>query len=65
MPVRFKFDEDLPAEIASLVSAIGHDAHTVFLQGHTGLPDEQLWPIVQSDQRILFTADKGFANARG
>jgi hypothetical protein len=61
MPVRIKIDEDLPAEIASWLGAAGHDAQTVYLQGHTGLPDQQLWP---SEQRILLTADKGFANAR-
>ena len=32
-------------------------------KGHSGLPDEQPWPKVQQEQRMLFTADKGFANA--
>ena len=64
MPVPVKVDEDLPADIASLVSAAGYDATTVYGQGHTGLPDEQLWPKVQQERRMLFTADKGFANAR-
>ena len=40
MPVPVKVDEDLPADIASLVSAAGYDATTVYGQGHTGLPDE-------------------------
>lgn len=42
MPVPVKVDEDLPADIALLVSAAGHDAATVYAQGHTGLPDVQL-----------------------
>jgi len=63
MAVPVKVDEDLPGEIANLVIAAGHDAATVFAQGHTGLPDEQLWPKIQQEQRMLFTADKGFANA--
>jgi hypothetical protein len=63
MPVSVKVDEDLPIEISILVGAVGHDAKTVYTQGHCGLPDDQLWPIVQQEQRMLFTADKGFANA--
>ncbi len=64
MAVAVKVDEDLPGDIASLCSAAGYDATTVYLQGHHGLPDKQLWPKVQQEQRMLFTADKGFANAR-
>jgi hypothetical protein len=36
MPVPIKVDEDLPAEIARLASDAGHDATTVYAQGHTG-----------------------------
>src|SRR4051812_23395328 len=64
MSLSVKVDEDLPAEIATLLSAAGHDAKSVYAQGHSGLPDDQLWRIVQQEQRMLFTADKGFANAR-
>jgi predicted nuclease of predicted toxin-antitoxin system len=64
MPVAVKVDEDLPNDIENVVRAAGHDTITVYAQGHTGMPDEQLWPIVQQEQRMLFTADKGFANAR-
>jgi hypothetical protein len=63
MPVPVKVDEDLPVEISNLVDAAGHDAKTVYDQGHIGLSDEQLWPKIQQEQRMLFTADKGFANA--
>ncbi|MGD9635060.1 MAG: DUF5615 family PIN-like protein [Pirellulales bacterium] len=64
MAISVKVDEDLPKEIADLMSAAGHDASTVYLQGHSGLPDDQLWPIIQSERRLLLTADKGFADAR-
>jgi predicted nuclease of predicted toxin-antitoxin system len=64
MPVSVKVDEDLPTEIAGLVEAAGHDARTVHAQGHSGMPDEQLWPVVQQEQRMLLTADKGFADSR-
>lgn len=64
MPVAIKLDEDLPTEIAVFLRAAGHDCTTVYEQGHCGLPDSQLWPIVQGEHRVLFTGDKGFANAR-
>jgi hypothetical protein len=64
MTVPVKVDEDLPGDIANLCKAAGHDAMTVYLQGYTGFADDQLWPKVQQEQRMLFTADKGFANAR-
>ena len=63
MPVPVKVDEDLPAEIAGLVDTAGHDAKTVYALGFGGLPDDQLWPRIQQEQRMLLTADKGFANA--
>ncbi len=64
MPIVVKVDEDLPADIAGIFRAAGHETKTVYEQGHVGLPDDQLWPIVQREQRMLVTADKGFANAR-
>jgi hypothetical protein len=48
MSVPIKVDEDLPAEIASLIAAAGHDSKTVYVQGHAGLSDDRLWPIVQN-----------------
>jgi hypothetical protein len=44
MAVSVKVDEDLPADIARLRGATGYDATTVYLQGHSGLPDQDLWP---------------------
>lgn len=64
MSVLTKVDEDLPAEFATILRAAGHDSLTVFDQGHSGLPDDQLWSHVQVERRVLLTADKGFANAR-
>ena len=61
---RIKIDEDLPTEIAATLRSLGHDAHTVVEQGLTGTPDDQLWPRIQAECRILFTADKGFADLR-
>ena len=64
MPVSIKVDEDLPAEVANLLRDTGHDAVTVLEQEMTGTPDSDLWQAIQKENRCLFTADKGFADAR-
>jgi predicted nuclease of predicted toxin-antitoxin system len=61
---RLKVDEDLPCEIADLLSAHGHVAATVAAQGWTGMADIILWQRVQNEGRWLVTADKGFADLR-
>ena len=40
--MKVKIDENLPAEIADDLRALGHDAMTVVDQGMAGIPDEQL-----------------------
>lgn len=62
--IRIKVDEDLPAEVADVLRAAGHDASSVVEQGLTGKADDHLWLHVQRESRILFTADKGFADVR-
>jgi predicted nuclease of predicted toxin-antitoxin system len=54
----------LPRQIAELLAARGHDATTVVEQGWQGMPDNALWSCVQREQRLLITADKGFADLR-
>jgi predicted nuclease of predicted toxin-antitoxin system len=62
--LRFKIDEDLPAEIAGLFTAAGCDATTVFEQKMQGSTDESLWSTVAGEGRSLVTADVGFADVR-
>ena len=64
MPIGIKVDEDLPGEVADLLRGAGHDARTVVQEGLKGSSDDQLWSVVQREQRCLVTADKGFADAR-
>jgi len=61
--MKFKVDEDLPADVAELLRTAGHDASTVREEALTGTPDELLWSHVKKEMRCLLTADKGFANA--
>lgn len=64
MPVRLKVDENLPNEIAELLSQHGCDALTVHNQGWQGTADDELWARVEGERRWLVTADKEFADLR-
>ena len=62
--MRVKVDEDLPRAVAALLVDAGHDAVTVLGEHLGGAQDEALWPVVQREQRLLVTADKGFGDIR-
>ncbi len=53
--MRFKTDENLPAEVAELLRSAGHDALTVLDQHLGGHPDRSLGDIVRNEQRSLIT----------
>ena len=50
--MRFKPDENLPAEMADLFNRAGHDAVTVLDQLATGSLDGQLWIVEESRIRV-------------
>jgi predicted nuclease of predicted toxin-antitoxin system len=62
--MKIKIDEDLPKDIISLLHEAGYDASGVFEQGMGGWKDPALWKFIQSDNRFLVTADKGFGDIR-
>ena len=62
--MKIKVDEDLSGDVAEEFRAAGHDALTVVEQGWSGRDDRSLWESVQQEQRLLVTADKGFADPR-
>jgi len=62
--MKFKVDENLPAELLLDLRAAGHQAETVPGQGLTGASDPTVMERVRSEGRILLTMDKGIANAR-
>lgn len=55
MNVRVKVDEDLPRQVADILSSV-----TVWGQGWQGASDEVVWRRVQAEGRWLVTADKEF-----
>jgi predicted nuclease of predicted toxin-antitoxin system len=62
--VRIKVDEDLPRAAAQMLRHHGHEAVSVLEQGMGGTKDDSLWQAVQTEHRLLVTADKGFGDIR-
>ncbi len=57
-----KIDEDLPGKSVQLLRDYGYNVASVLEQEMGGFADDDLWPIIQTEQRFLITADKGFAD---
>ena len=62
--MRFKLDENLPAELLADLRVAGHDAETVPGEGITGAPDFVVLEKVRSEGMVLLTLDKGIADVR-
>jgi len=62
--MRFKIDENLPEDLATLFRAEGWDALTVDEQRLGGTLDPPLERICRAEGRILVTYDRGFSNIR-
>ena len=62
--MKFKLDENLPSELASLFRTAGHDALSVLDQRLGGAPDERVAAVCRSEARVLVTLDLDFADIR-
>lgn len=62
--MKIKLDENLPASLVVILSALGHEADTVVDEGINGKPDEIVWDRAQSDDRFLITQDLDFSDIR-
>lgn len=62
--MKFKVDENLPAELSEELRVAGHDAVTVTGQRLSGSKDSVLSEICRSENRILVTLDLDFADIR-
>jgi len=60
--MKFKLDENLPAEAVGVLREAGHDVQTARGQGLGGHPDDDLAGVCVREERALFTLDVGFAN---
>jgi predicted nuclease of predicted toxin-antitoxin system len=62
--MKFKLDENLPAELLGELRKAGHAADSVDEEGLAGTPDRSLLAAVRAEDRVLLTMDKGIANIR-
>lgn len=64
MALRFKLDENVPGEAATLLQGAGHDARTALEQDLGGAADDRLFRECQEEGRVLVTLDRGFGDIR-
>jgi predicted nuclease of predicted toxin-antitoxin system len=62
--MKFKIDENLPIEIATLLEEYGHDAVTVSQQQLCGKPDAHISEVCRIEKRALVTLDTDFADIK-
>lgn len=62
--MKIKLDENLPARLAAILSAHGHDVHTVPDENLSGRPDADIWQAVRREERFLITQDLDFSDTR-
>jgi predicted nuclease of predicted toxin-antitoxin system len=60
--MKFKLDENLPAEASVLLREAGYDALTVLDQNMGGEPDGHIIQICSREKRALITLDLDFAD---
>lgn len=58
--MRFIVDENVPLRTVAALTSEGHDVMDFRETSHEGMPDELLWPLATSEQRVLLSTDKGF-----
>ena len=63
--MKFKLDENLPAELAADLRLLGHAADTVADEGLAGACDADVAAAAREESRILLTLDKEFSRAEG
>lgn len=62
--MRIKLDENLPARLVGILSARGHDVHTVPGENLSGRPDADIWQAACEEGRFLITQDLDFSDTR-
>ena len=53
--MQIKLDENLPHELADMLSALGHDVDTVRDEGFAGHDDATVWQAAQQARRFFLT----------
>ena len=62
--MRIKLDENLPFDLVSILTALGHDVDSVIQEGIQGSQDAEIWQAAQEEERFLITQDLDFSDIR-
>ncbi|MBN1900752.1 DUF5615 family PIN-like protein [Candidatus Sumerlaeota bacterium] len=62
--MKFKIDENLPIELASILNDAGHDALTIHDENLGGYNDPDISIICKNEARTLITLDLDFSDIR-
>lgn len=62
--MKFKIDENLPAEFAAVLGEAGFEAATVAEERLSGTTDSALLELCRTEERVLVTLDLDFANVQ-
>ncbi len=62
--MKFKVDENMPAEVARMLADAGHDAVTVPDEQLSGRPDSNVSGVCRQEDRAIVTLDLDFADIR-
>ncbi|MBA7606195.1 hypothetical protein ES703_13343 [subsurface metagenome] len=62
--MKFKIDENLPADVAEILEQSGYDTTTVLNQQLGGASDIEITSFCRKEGRALITLDTDFANIR-
>ncbi len=62
--MKIKLDENVVREAVAVLRELGHDVTTVPEQEMSGWSDDDIWPVIQDESRLLVTLDKGFGDIR-
>ena len=62
--MRIKLDENLPAQLVTVLTELGHDVDTVPSEGIAGKDDAVVWQAAQAGRRFLVTQDLDFSDVR-
>lgn len=62
--MKLKLDENVPAQLAPVLQAFGHDVDSVQSEQLTGHHDADVWTAAQQAGRFLITQDLDFSDTR-
>lgn len=62
--MKIKLDENMPADLGTVLRDAGHDVHSAVEEGLAGQADARVLEVAQEEGRILMSYDTDFADVR-